>query len=181
MSAEHSAALLARLAASFAQCALVSYEQANLADKFGEIMLGNMEARSCRLEGVAACASLDAQRDRLAAAGLGRLCRVITMTDFYHTRMDRAERERIEAIEFLTRPSCSSSSWTTTAWPSAPTLRASPTSLPFEPNSYRTDKRWFLDHDKFLFMLLCKMILGPKKQSFIVCSNRTWYKKVCSV
>jgi [phosphatase 2A protein]-leucine-carboxy methyltransferase len=101
MSGDHSSALLSALASTFQSCALVNYEQVNLSDKFGSIMLANMEARSCKLLGVDACSSIDAQRERFTRAGFTGPSQVITMTDFYRTKMHAAERERIESIEFL--------------------------------------------------------------------------------
>ena len=64
-------------------------------------MLANMVARSCKLLGVDACSSIDAQRERFTRAGFTGPSQVITMTDFYRTKMHAAERDRIESIEFL--------------------------------------------------------------------------------
>lgn len=72
-----------------------------MSDKFGSIMLANMEMRSCKLYGVEACASLKSQHDRFERAGFGGPSQILTMTDYYKTRMDQAERQRIESIEFL--------------------------------------------------------------------------------
>jgi [phosphatase 2A protein]-leucine-carboxy methyltransferase len=103
MSAEHSSQLLSYLTRTFdACCCLVNYEQVNLNDKFGEIMLANMELRSCRLLGVEACHSIDSQFNRFVRTGFSsNVCQVLTMTDFYRHKLDRRERERIESIEFL--------------------------------------------------------------------------------
>lgn len=103
MSTEHSSALLRHLASSFNHCMFLKYEQCNLNDKFGEIMLHNMQQRSCKLLGVDACQSLDSQKKSFTDNGFigDDLCQVFTMTDYYKNRMNRNERERIESIEFL--------------------------------------------------------------------------------
>lgn len=65
-------------------------------------MLENMEARSCKLLGVEACKSNEAQMKRLVDCQFDKsLCQVITLTEFYNTKMDKKERERIESLEFL--------------------------------------------------------------------------------
>lgn len=101
MAHEHSHALLSWLARTFTTAAIVSYEQTNMSDKFGAIMLENMEARACKLLGVDACASLDSQRARFVTAGFAGPCHCISMTQYYREKIDPPERARIEAIEFL--------------------------------------------------------------------------------
>ncbi|RNA04745.1 leucine carboxyl methyltransferase 1 [Brachionus plicatilis] len=102
MSMEHSSNLLKYLTQNFDQVGFVNYEQCNLADKFGDIMMANMEARECRLQGTEACSNLDSQLERFLSNGFVNTCtQVITMSEFYTTKMDRSERHRIEAIEFL--------------------------------------------------------------------------------
>ncbi len=72
----------------------------NLIDKFGEIMLFNMQQRACKLAGSDVCSSIESQLVRFGEAGFDiRQC--ITLTDFYLNRLDREERERVEALEFL--------------------------------------------------------------------------------
>lgn len=73
----------------------------NLGDKFGSIMLSNMELRSCKLLGVDSCQSIESQRKRFERNGLAALCQVITMSDYYRNNMNPDERRRIEGIEFL--------------------------------------------------------------------------------
>ena len=101
MTSEHSNQLLSFLSRTFHSCAFVSYEQVNLSDKFGSIMLSNMEMRSCKLLGVDACHSMESQRDRFESNGFAAVCQILTMSDFYRTKMDEKERRRIESIEFL--------------------------------------------------------------------------------
>ena len=102
MNEEDSNGLIKYLFNSFENCCFVNYEQVNLNDKFGEIMLSNMEMRDCKLHGLNSCLSIQTQIDRFVLNNVNPdLCKVITMTDFYKNKMDRQERERIETIEFL--------------------------------------------------------------------------------
>lgn len=64
-------------------------------------MLSNMEARSCKLLGVDACASMASQVERFTRAGFNGPSQVLTMTDYYRNKMLANERDRIESIEFL--------------------------------------------------------------------------------
>lgn len=102
MNSTNSHNLLKYLSSSFQSLCLINYEQINLNDKFGEIMLSNMELRACKLLGVDVCKSIQTQIERFENAGFSKdLIRVKTMTDYYLNVLDRNERERIESIEFL--------------------------------------------------------------------------------
>lgn len=102
MSAQDSSVLLQHLATTFSQCCFLKYEQCNLNDKFGEIMLENMQLRSCKLLGVEVCESIETQKNSFINNGFdSKLCQVITMTNYYQNIMNKNERERIESIEFL--------------------------------------------------------------------------------
>lgn len=100
MSTEYSALLLKHMNNSFKQCCFLNYEMVNLSDKFGEIMLYNMQQRACKLAGSDVCASIDSQLTRFGKAGF-KIVQCITLTDFYLNRLEKAERERIEGLEFL--------------------------------------------------------------------------------
>lgn len=56
--------LLKWFATNFQSAAFVSYEQVNMNDRFGDVMLGNLRARGCSLAGVDSCLSLDTQISR---------------------------------------------------------------------------------------------------------------------
>lgn len=56
--------LLMWLAKQFPNSMLLSYEQVNLKDKFGEVMLSNLSARGCPLAGAVYCTSLETQKQR---------------------------------------------------------------------------------------------------------------------
>ncbi|KAF6212746.1 hypothetical protein GE061_010454, partial [Apolygus lucorum] len=53
--------LLSWIMSRFTSCMFINYEQVNMCDRFGEIMLENLRARGCPLSGVDACRSLDTQ------------------------------------------------------------------------------------------------------------------------
>lgn len=55
------ATLLGWLATNFASAVLVNYEQVNMRDRFGDVMLSNLRSRGCTLAGVEACVSLESQ------------------------------------------------------------------------------------------------------------------------
>jgi [phosphatase 2A protein]-leucine-carboxy methyltransferase len=102
MTSTNSHNLLKYLNDNFKSLCLINYEQINLNDKFGEIMLSNMELRACKLSGVDVCKSIETQMNRFENAGFSKdLVRIRTMTDYYLNVMDQNERGRIEHIEFL--------------------------------------------------------------------------------
>lgn len=102
MNSTHSNSLLKYLSQNYEKCCFLNYEQCNLNDRFGEIMLSNMQARACELLGVEACSSIDTQYNRFVSSGFNsNTCQIITMTDYYKNKLDSSERYRIESIEFL--------------------------------------------------------------------------------
>ena len=100
MTADHSNTLLAYFSAHFKQCCVVNYEQVNLDDRFGQIMLANMQSRACKLLGFDACSSLNSQTQRFVNTGFAQ-SQVITMTDYYLNKLSENERRRVESLEFL--------------------------------------------------------------------------------
>lgn len=56
--------LLKWLSTNFTSAAFISYEQVNMNDRFGDVMLSNLRARGCNLAGVESCTSLDTQISR---------------------------------------------------------------------------------------------------------------------
>lgn len=57
-------ALLKWLAGKFPNSIFVNYEQVNMKDKFGQVMLSNLRSRGCLLAGVEDCESLETQQRR---------------------------------------------------------------------------------------------------------------------
>ena len=62
--AENCHNLLKWFAANFKSAVFVNYEQVNMNDRFGEVMLSNLRQRACSLAGVDSCISLDTQISR---------------------------------------------------------------------------------------------------------------------
>ncbi|XP_008566688.1 PREDICTED: leucine carboxyl methyltransferase 1 [Galeopterus variegatus] len=61
MTPEQSASLLKWAANSFETAMIINYEQVNMDDRFGQIMIENLRRRQCDLAGVETCKSLESQ------------------------------------------------------------------------------------------------------------------------
>ncbi|CAG4962579.1 unnamed protein product [Parnassius apollo] len=92
-------ALLEHLAATFPRCVLLLYEQCNLADKFGEVMLRNLSVRGCALAGERYCRDPQAQVQRLLGAGFETV-RSWDMDTVWRA-LPEDDRARVEALEML--------------------------------------------------------------------------------
>ncbi|XP_012500386.1 PREDICTED: leucine carboxyl methyltransferase 1 [Propithecus coquereli] len=99
MTPEQSANLLKWAANSFETAMLINYEQVNMGDRFGQIMIENLRRRQCDLAGVETCKSLESQKERLLSTGW-ETASAVDMMELY-SRLPRAEVSRIEALEFL--------------------------------------------------------------------------------
>lgn len=91
--------LLKWFSSHFESAVFVNYEQINMNDRFGDVMLGNLRARGCSLAGVDACTSLDTQIQRFVNCGWHG-ARAWDMVQIYHS-LPQNERIRIERIEML--------------------------------------------------------------------------------
>nr|CAG4638547.1 EOG090X08O3 [Cyclestheria hislopi] len=96
---ESSSVLLNFLANRFSSCFCISYEQVNMMDKFGDVMMSNLKGRGCILAGVEACRSLKTQEDRFINSGWSGAISW-EMNHVYHS-LPKDEIQRIEKIEFL--------------------------------------------------------------------------------
>ncbi|XP_010621788.1 leucine carboxyl methyltransferase 1 [Fukomys damarensis] len=99
MTPEQSANLIKWAANSFETAMFINYEQVNMEDRFGQIMIENLWRRQCHLAGVETCKSLESQRERLLANGW-ETASAVDMMELYG-RLPRAEVSRIESLEFL--------------------------------------------------------------------------------
>lgn len=88
------------LSTNFSNLTMLNYEQCNMEDRFGDIMLANMNARHCDLMGAAACKSLESQTSRFVSAGLTHT-KAWTLSEIYNSYIAPSEISRIEQIEFL--------------------------------------------------------------------------------
>jgi len=91
--------LMTWLANKFSSCAFINYEQLNMKDKFGTVMLDNLMMRGCMLAGVAACQDKNTQTSRFTLAGWDS-AECWNMNEVY-SLLPRGEVTRVEAIERL--------------------------------------------------------------------------------
>lgn len=99
MTPEQSANLLKWAANSFETAMFINYEQVNMDDRFGQIMIENLRRRQCDLAGVETCKSLESQKERLLSSGW-ESASAVDMMELY-SKLPRAEVSRIESLEFL--------------------------------------------------------------------------------
>lgn len=95
----HSQRLLLWISSKFQDALFVNYEQVNMMDRFGEVMMRNLRERGCSLAGSEACKSLDTQKQRFLNTGWTG-ARIWDMMQIYMS-IPPAERQRVESIEFL--------------------------------------------------------------------------------
>ncbi|KAG8513522.1 Leucine carboxyl methyltransferase 1 [Galemys pyrenaicus] len=99
MTPEQSANLIKWAANSFETAMFINYEQVNMDDRFGQIMIENLRRRQCDLAGVETCKSLESQKERLLSNGW-ETASAVDMMELY-SRLPRSEVSRIESLEFL--------------------------------------------------------------------------------
>ncbi|XP_051168807.1 leucine carboxyl methyltransferase 1 [Leptopilina boulardi] len=91
--------LLQWFAGKFPNSLFINYEQVNMRDKFGQVMLSNLRSRGCLLAGVEDCESLETQQRRFTVNGWEG-SNSWTMVEVYDS-LPESERIRIERIELL--------------------------------------------------------------------------------
>ncbi|KAH9493070.1 Leucine carboxyl methyltransferase 1 [Bulinus truncatus] len=67
--AEATEKMIRWIADSFPTAFFINYEQVNMTDSFGQVMIENLKARDCVLSGASACASLTTQMNRFLNNG----------------------------------------------------------------------------------------------------------------
>ncbi|ESO96138.1 hypothetical protein LOTGIDRAFT_116132 [Lottia gigantea] len=77
----------------------INYEQVNMGDKFGQVMMDNLRSRDCYLTGVSACANLQSQMQRFTSNGWAD-ADALEMNKVYNC-LPTDELRRIEKIEFM--------------------------------------------------------------------------------
>lgn len=97
---QDSNSLINWLSDNFSHLTMMNYEQCNMVDRFGDIMLAHMNARHCDLMGVDSCKSLESQINRFSTNGLIHT-RAWTLLEIYRDCLLPSETNRIESIEFL--------------------------------------------------------------------------------
>jgi len=91
--------MMSWLAAKFSSCTFVNYEQLDMNDRFGQVMLDNLMSRGCMLAGVAACKDKDTQVNRFTQNGWDS-AQCWNMNEVY-SLLPQSEVQRVEAIERL--------------------------------------------------------------------------------
>ncbi|KAK3094713.1 hypothetical protein FSP39_005357 [Pinctada imbricata] len=91
--------ILKWIAESFTTALFINYEQVNMTDRFGQVMIENLKSRDCYLSGVDACASLDSQKERFTSQGWEG-ADGMDMAMVYNC-LPQADVHRIEKIEFM--------------------------------------------------------------------------------
>jgi len=92
--------ILQFLTDNLANVFFINYEQVNMKDRFGEIMLENLHQRNCDLIGAECCDSLETQMQRFLNTGW-TAAKSVTLLHLYQNYLPREEIHRIEKIEFL--------------------------------------------------------------------------------
>uniref|UniRef100_A0AC34RC35 Leucine carboxyl methyltransferase 1 n=2 Tax=Panagrolaimus sp. JU765 TaxID=591449 RepID=A0AC34RC35_9BILA len=97
---EKSAEVIKYFADKFPTCGFLNYEQVNVVDKFGQVMVENLKERGIMLPGLPVCENLDSQKDRFFENGFTDV-EAWTVLDIYRNYLNKDEVKRIEAIERL--------------------------------------------------------------------------------
>lgn len=100
MAPEAGSALLAFLASYLPDGACLAYEMIRPDDAFGRQMVSNLQSRGLLIPGIDGCAHTRAHEARFAACGW-RGCQSVDMLHWYERVLPRAERQRVERLEWL--------------------------------------------------------------------------------
>nr|ADO27946.1 leucine carboxyl methyltransferase 1 [Ictalurus furcatus] len=98
MTPEQSSKLVHWAAHTFHTAMFINYEQVNMADRFGQIMIENLQRRQCNLAGVDVCQSLDSQ-ERFLSTGWESVNALDMMA--VYSLLPQEDVSRIERLEFL--------------------------------------------------------------------------------
>lgn len=99
MTPGRSASLVKWAADTFQTAMFINYEQVNMADRFGQIMIENLQRRQCTLAGVEVCKNLETQKDRFLMNGWENAF-AVDMMNIYNS-LPQDDVSRIEKLEFL--------------------------------------------------------------------------------
>lgn len=84
---------------SFRNAVFLNYEQVNMGDIFGQVMINNLKSRHCDLKGALACPTLESQVERFERLSWGK-GNALDMSTVYQN-LPYEDRTRIERIEML--------------------------------------------------------------------------------
>jgi len=99
MEPEHSSAIINWAGTNFKTALFINYEQVNMQDRFGQVMIQNLRGRNCELLGASACPDLDSHKQRFLSNNWEK-AEVLDMMNVYNC-LPYNDRTRIERIEFL--------------------------------------------------------------------------------
>ncbi|XP_061765010.1 leucine carboxyl methyltransferase 1 [Nerophis ophidion] len=99
MTPAQSSSLVHWAAETFHTAMFINYEQVNMNDRFGQVMIENLQRRQCTLAGVEVCRSLDSQKERFLQSGWDHADALDMVT--VYSMLPQDEVERIERLEFL--------------------------------------------------------------------------------
>ena len=100
MSVPDSNQLLSWISSLFLSCVFLNYEQVNMYDRFGQIMVENLKVRNCELLDLEPCRSLETQKQRFVTTGWDE-AQACDMLHIYKFGIPQDEVRRIEMLEFL--------------------------------------------------------------------------------
>ncbi|KAF6733692.1 Leucine carboxyl methyltransferase 1 [Oryzias melastigma] len=99
MSPSQSSGLIRWAAEAFHTAMFINYEQVNMYDRFGQVMIENLQRRQCTLAGVETCQSLELQKERFLRSGWEH-ANALDMIAVY-SMLPQEDVGRIERLEFL--------------------------------------------------------------------------------
>ncbi|CAH1789344.1 unnamed protein product [Owenia fusiformis] len=99
MESEKSNAIIKWIADNVKTAYFVNYEQVNMGDRFGHVMLDNLRSRQCGLPGTDVCQTIDTQQNRFTSQGWTS-AEAWDMNTVY-SNLPQKEIQRIEKLEFL--------------------------------------------------------------------------------
>ncbi|XP_051878135.1 leucine carboxyl methyltransferase 1 isoform X1 [Pristis pectinata] len=99
MTPEQSAELIKWASSTFSTTMFINYEQVNMTDRFGQVMIENLQRRQCNLAGVDVCHTLETQKDRFLLNGWNNANALDMMT--VYNSLPQTDVQRIEQLEFL--------------------------------------------------------------------------------
>ncbi|XP_074596250.1 leucine carboxyl methyltransferase 1 [Brevipalpus obovatus] len=92
--------ILSWISSHFNHTVFINYEQVEIFDRFGQIMVENLRQRACELLDLESCRSLDTQKSRFMNSGWENV-KAWDMHHIYRYKVPEEEIRRVEKIEFF--------------------------------------------------------------------------------
>lgn len=100
MNPEKSSEIIKYFSDKFSILGFLNYEQINIDDNFGRIMIQNLKERGILMPGLPVCHDLESQKRRFYDCNF-KVANAWTVHQIYKNHLDKAEVQRIESIERL--------------------------------------------------------------------------------